>query len=644
MYYLSLAAATVASLFLAHWSLVHWYYDDHTISSSGGGERFLVVRTRNNGVWTGNEAAPFASGFAVDLRTERFVRVFHSDDDAEHFLTSSSIATGSDGSGDGGSCGSRRMHCRVIDLRHRPAPSAGLVTPGFIDNHCHLLLGGHLLSGVRLRDAQNEQQFREEMRRYMQEASPQPEEWVTGGEWNDRHEGFRGQLPHRSWIDDLTPHNPAFLYRMDGHSVLCNSACLRLANITRHTADPEGGMVVRDEDGEPTGVLKDLAINMVQYLVPPPRTMRALQAGMNYALQHGVTTVFEAGAGPSARIGESWEQVQLFRRARRQGKLKVRVHASVELPTWKRLADAVHRNDEGGDAIDGDDYLHIGCLKEFFDGSLGSSTALMFEPYANTNSEDDDVEDDNDGGDRGLQVKPTEVLLEELTHAEREKLQVAVHAIGDRAIKIVLDVFEQVFRESPHGLKRDRRWRIEHAQVLRPQERERFHQIGAIASMQPAHLLDDSAYVERILGAGSAGVRNMFPIRSLRDSGAQIVFGSDWMVADLNPMVSIYAAVTRASLSHPEGYFAEEESVTVEDSLRFYTVNGARALFMDDKLGQIREGFLADFVLLREDPLSLQGDNLARIKDIETEMTVVGGRVRYVSDHLNSLLPSLRAE
>ncbi len=306
-------------------------------------------------------------------------------------------------------------------------------------------------------------------------------------------------------------------------------------------------------NGEPTGVFKDNALDIVDHAVPEPAlelSMRALDTAMSYVAERGVTSVHHMG---------TWHDVAVFRRAHDMGALRTRISAAVPLSTWEKLRDTVAAQGRG------DLWLHIGGLKGFVDGSLGSHTAAMLAPFSDAPS------------DRGLFVTPPEKLYEWTSGADKAGLQVMVHAIGDSAIRTQLNIYERVEREN--GAK-DRRFRIEHAQHIAPSDLPRFAKLGVIASMQPYHAIDDGRWAEHVIGAERA--KTTYAFRSLLASGATLAFGSDWFVAPPTPLVGIYAAVTRRTLddAHPDGWVPEQK-ITVEQALRAYTHGGAVAGFRE---------------------------------------------------------------
>jgi predicted amidohydrolase YtcJ len=477
---------------------------------------------------------------------------------------------------------------RVIDA------AGAFVVPGFIDSHVHFVDGGFRLSSVLLRDAATPAEFTARIKAFA--ATVPAGTWITGGDWD--HEQWGGALPERAWIDSVTGDHPVWINRLDGHMALANSAALRLAGIDAGTADVAGGTIVRDATGAPTGVLKDNAMGLVDRVVPDPSaalTDRAIDAASRYVAAQGVTSVHNMG---------SWGDLAALERAHRERRLRTRVYAAVPLATWKRLA--AHVASQGR----GDDWLRIGGLKGFVDGSLGSHTALMLEPFTDA------------PGDRGLEVTSAADMEARVRGADSAGLHVIVHAIGDRAIRNQLDLFERIARE--HG-PRDRRFRIEHAQHIAPADLPRFAALGVIPSMQPYHAIDDGRWADRVIGPERA--RGTYAFRSLLDHGATVAFGSDWFVAPPTPLEGIYAAVTRRTLDdlRPGGWVPEEK-ITVEEALRAYTSGSASAEFAEDRKGMLRRGMLADFVMIDRD---LTRIDPATIRDARILLTVVGGAVAY---------------
>src|SRR5687768_15894474 len=529
-------------------------------SAQAGPITLAVVNAR---VWTGDSTRPWADAMAV--RGDRIATV-------------------------GSSASIRKMagDARVIDA------GGHMVVPGFIDSHVHFVAGGFRLSSVQLRDATTPAEFIARIKDFAAKAPAGA--WITGGDWD--HERWGGELPRRDWIDSVTPNNPVWVNRLDGHMALANSAALRAAKVTRDSRDVAGGTIVRDANGEPTGVLKDNAMDAVAAVVPDPAPEledRALDAAMAYVAEQGVTTVHNMG---------SWRDLAIFERARGANRLRTRIYAAVPLSTWERLRDTVAARGRG------DAWLRFGALKGFVDGSLGSHTAAMLEPFTDAPA------------DTGLFVNTPEDLYQWVAGADKAGLHVMVHAIGDRAIRTQLDIFERVAKENG---RRDRRFRIEHAQHIAPPEMPRFGQLGVIASMQPYHAIDDGRWADRVIGTERA--KGTYAFRSLIDAGATLAFGSDWFVAPPTPIEGIYAAVTRRTIDdkNPAGWVPEQK-ITVEEALRAYTRGSAYAAFDDAERGILKAGALADFAIIDRDLTRLSPDS---IRDARVSLTAVGGRVVY---------------
>jgi predicted amidohydrolase YtcJ len=522
----------------------------------------------NAKVWTGDPARPWAEAIAAS---------------GEQIVT---VGTTDQVRGAAG-------NAEVIDAGGR------LIVPGFIDTHVHFIDGGFRLASVQLRDAKTREEFVSRIREF---AGTVPAgTWITGGDWD--HSLWGGELPARSWIDAVTPAHPVWIHRLDGHMALANSAALKAAGVTRATRDVPGGEIVRGPDRDPTGVLKDNAMALVDAVVPPPSPQmldRALRAAMEYVNQQGVTSVHNMG---------SWTDLETFARARKAGSLTTRIYAAVPLADWERLRDVVRAREHGGADGRGDDWLRVGGLKGFVDGSLGSHTAAFHEPF------------DDAPNDRGLLVNTPEDLYAWISGADRARLHVMVHAIGDRANDLLLDIYERVAKENG---ERDRRFRIEHAQHLSRAAIPRFARLGVIPSMQPYHAIDDGRWAEKLIGSR---IGTTYPFRSLIDAKARLAFGSDWFVAPPTPLDGIYAAVTRRTLDdrHPDGWVPGQK-VSVEDALRAYTAAGAYASFDEARKGVLAPGRLADFVMLDRDLFEIAPEE---IRDAKVMLTIVGGKVVY---------------
>jgi predicted amidohydrolase YtcJ len=480
---------------------------------------------------------------------------------------------------------------RTIDL------AGGFVLPGFIDSHTHFLNGGFSLSSIQLRDVRTREEFAAKVAAKVKDL--EKGEWVQNGDWD--HELFTPvELPRREWIDSVTPDNPVCVNRYDGHMVLANSAALRISGITKSTPVPPGGEIVKDpKTGEPTGILKDAAADLVFRHIPEPswrEKLKAAEAALKNAVEHGVTSVHEMADASSFEV---------YQQLIRDGKMTARLYVYIPINDVDIYARLKLKTPFGND------YLKIGGLKGFVDGSLGSATAYFFEPYT------------DDPKNRGLlapQMFPEGIMEKRIIEADKAGLQVAIHAIGDRANSLLLDLYEKAAaRNGP----RDRRWRIEHAQHLRPRDIARFGKLGVIASVQPYHAYDDGRWAEKKIG--KERVRYTYPFKSLLDGGAVLAFGSDWTVAPLDPVSGIYAAVTRATSDgkNPGGWVPEEK-ISLDDAIKGYTTGGAYAEFAEKDKGTIRSGKLADIIVLDKDLFKVPAEQLM---DVKVVLTIVGGKV-----------------
>ena len=524
----------------------------------------LVVYGR---VWTGDSAHPWAGGVAVAGDTV--------------------VAVGD----------SSAMAARVGPATRVLDNGAAMVVPGFMDGHLHFTDGGFQLASIDLRPANSPEEFIARLKAFATER--RPGEWILGGDWD--HERWPGApLPRREWIDSVTPNNPVFVYRLDGHMGLANSAALRAARIGRRTRDIPGGVIVRDpRSGEPTGIVKDMAMVPVERAVPEPTPAQrdaALRRALAFAASKGVTAFAHMSVVP-ADLGT-------YLRAKAAGALTARAALYFPLETWRAVADTVARLGRG------DDWVWIGGVKGYVDGSLGSRTALFYAPY------------DDDPATAGLLRTPEDSLRAWIGAADSAGLQVTVHAIGERANGLILDIYDSVARA--HG-PRDRRFRIEHAQHLRAGDIDRIARSGVIASMQPYHAIDDGRWAQKRIGPER--IKGMYVFRSLLDRKAHLGFGSDWTVAPIDPILGIYAAVTRRTLDgkHPGGWMPEQK-ISVEEALRAYTAGDAYGVFAEKTRGRLAPGFKADLVLLDQDLTRIPPEVIERVA---VRTTIVGGRVVY---------------
>lgn len=485
---------------------------------------------------------------------------------------------------------------RVIDLK------GGRVVPGFYDSHLHLLSGGRALSSVYLKDAKDEAEFGKRLKEF--DANTPRDRWMVGGLW-DHDRTFGGQLPTAAMLDKYVKDRPVFIQRYDGHMGVANSAALKIANITAKTKDPAGGVIDRAADGTPTGVLRDNAMSLVGRLIPEPGDEEILEAALaaqKALAESGITSAQDLdGSGAETRR----KLFRTYQKLARDGKLTCRVDLRWPIAFHRELASA------GLSADFGNDFVRVGGVKGFMDGSLGSSTAKMFAPY------------ETDAKNTGVYVTEPDAMRSYVRSADAAGLNVCVHAIGDQANAVLLDVFAEVAKQN--GPK-DRRFRIEHVQHLRPEDYKRFKELSVIASMQPFHVIDDGRWAEGRIGAKRCA--SSYAYRSLLDAGATLAFGSDWPVAPLDVLAGIDAAVNRRTLDgkHPNGWFPEQR-ITVAEAVAAYTMGSAFAAHQEKDRGTLAAGKLADFVLLSVDIFSpAQKDKIAETK---VQMTVVGGKVVF---------------
>jgi predicted amidohydrolase YtcJ len=484
----------------------------------------------------------------------------------------------------------------VLDL------GGALVLPGFTDSHTHFLAGGLALRQVDLRGTKGREEFAARIAARARDLGAG--RWVLGGGW-DHREFDPVEPPRKEWIDAATPDNPVCVNRIDLHTVLANSRALSAAGITKDTVSPPGGEIVRDPvTGEPTGLLKDTASDLVLSRIPEPsfaEKLEAAEGACRHASRHGVTAVHEMADVASYEV---------FAELDRRAGLTVRIDVYVPITDMGTLVRLRERAPSGGGR------LAAAGLKGFVDGSLGSATALFLEPYAD--------EPSSSGIFHG-HMFPEGIMEKRIREADRAGLQVAVHAIGDRANRVLLDILERVIAD--HG-PRDRRWRVEHAQHLHARDIARFGRLGLAVSVQPAHLPSDGCWAEKKIGRER--VRTTYAFRSLIDGGARLLFGSDWNVAPIDPLAGIHAAVTRRTLDGKNsGGWVPEEKVSVEAAVRAYTVNPAWARFVEAERGSLEPGKRADLVVLDRDIFSIPPED---ILGAEVRMTVFDGRIIYRKD------------
>jgi predicted amidohydrolase YtcJ len=521
-------------------------------------------------VWTVDENRPQARALAV--RGERIVLV-GGDDEVRPLIGPAT---------------------RVVEGRGR------LVLPGLHDAHTHFIRSGLEVGQLDLKDAATPEEFGRRIADFARTRPPGG--WITGGNWD--HERFPGgELPTAALIDRYVSDRPVFVTRYDGHMAVANAMALQAGGVKAETADPEGGAIVRKAGGrEPAGVLKDAAMALVDRARPAP-SVADLAEGARKAFaearRFGLTTIHDMLEGPA--------DLEAYEAVRAQGGQTARVYGRWPIAQWAWLAERFRRQGPG------DDLLALRSLKGFADGSIGSSTALFFEPYA------------DDPRNMGLPSDHKDRLAEWGLAADAAGLQLSLHAIGDRAISDVLDLFERL--ERTHG-RRDRRPRVEHDQHIHPRDYARHVPLGVIASMQPYHAIDDGRFLENRIGRQRT--LSTYAFRSFLDAGVRVAFGSDWPVAPLDPIAGLDAAVNRQTLDgkHPEGWYPEQK-ITLAQAVRAYTLEGAYAAFMEDRTGSLAPGKYADVIVLDRDLFALPA---REIRAAKVDLTVLGGRVVYERD------------
>ncbi len=514
----------------------------------------------NAKIWTGDTLNPSATVIAV--KGEKIVYV---GDDATKFTAN-----------------------ETIDVQGKQ------LLPGFTDNHTHFLSAGYALSSVKLKDAMTKEEF---IKRIAEFCKSKPDDtWVMEGSWD--HENWGGELPSKEWVDSITGDHPLFISRYDSHMAFANSKALELAGINKNTVAPLGGVVVKNKDGEPTGVVKDAAMTLVINAITPPTNElldQYFDAAAKHALERGVTNVTDMNS-----FG-GWSDLETYRRAWKTDRMILRMYSFVPLATWERMDSFVQKNGRG------DDMLHWGGLKGYVDGSLGSTTAWFHQPYL------------DDPKTSGLFITDTGLLRKWVLGADKAGLHLGVHAIGDKANDFILSVYDEAAKING---ARDRRFRVEHAQHVRPETIDQFAKQGVIASMHPYHLFDDGIWAYKRLDTNR--LKGTYAFKSMKDKGVKITFGSDWPVAPIDPVYGIYSAVTRITGDgkNPNGWYPDEK-LSIEDALKAYTVTNAYASFLVGKIGILKEGFYADFTILDNNLFEVPKE---KIKDIKALRTVLKGK------------------
>src|SRR5437764_6042359 len=490
----------------------------------------------------------------------------------------------------------RGPQTKVIDGRGK------LLLPGFNDAHVHFIQAGAQLDQVQLTDAATPEEF---VKRLAAQVKKTPKgEWILGGRWYET-KWAKPELPTKDLVDPVTGDIPMFVERYDGHEALANSVAMKLARVDAKTPDVPGGVIMRDAGGNPTGVFKEAAMTLVYKAIRPmthERRFRAARGALKHAASLGVTSV--------QHMNPEFADVAVYSELAEKGELTTRIYAAPMETDWRDQAKVGIRRAWGSS------YLRLGAVKGYADGSLGSRTAYMFEPFA------------DDPGNSGLlsdEMHPPSAMRERVMGAAAAGLQLRVHAIGDRAISMMLDIFGDIEKE--HGYH-DQRFAIEHAQHMAQKDFERFAKLHVIASMQPYHAIDDGRWAEKRLGHDRA--RYSYAWRSFLDHGVTLAFGTDWPVAPLNPVLGLYAAVTRATLDgkNPDGWIPEEK-ITLPEAVGAYTMGSAFAEFQEREKGSITPGKLADMVILSDNILELKPEAIRNMRNVKVDTTILGGKVVY---------------
>ncbi len=492
----------------------------------------------------------------------------------------------------------RKTARKTVDLQ------GAVLMPGIIDAHTHFISGGMSLANVNLVGAFTMQEMQ---RRVAEKVERTPDgDWVVGRGWDHTKRTDEVAWPTKEEIDLVAPDHPVYLARVDGHVGWANSRALALAGITSDSPDPYGGQIMRDEQGEPTGILLETAKNLVQNILPVPDAAareRGLKLALEEAARFGVTSIHDNAPA---------EDMALFRDFHDRGDLTVRVNAlvrgwEVETPFLEPMIAIGARTGTG------DDWIKYGALKLSLDGTLGSRTAGMLEPYS------------DDPGNQGVYRITQEELDPIVERAHKHHIQIALHAIGDGACRMALDSIERAIQKHEWS---DHRHRIEHEQVITREDMLRFPELGIIASLQPCHAVTDLAWVESRVGPER--IKTSYAWRSFVDCGTRICLGTDWPVETLDPRVGLYVSVTRQGLDgNPPGGRWPEECLTIEEALKGYTLDAAWAEFAEDRKGSITPGKLADFTIFADDPTEVEP---ARLLDLEVLATIVDARTVYSTD------------
>jgi predicted amidohydrolase YtcJ len=521
----------------------------------------------NGRIWTGESGNPEAEAFAV---VNGVISAVGSTDEI---------------------MGLAGENCEIFNAEGR------FVVPGFTDSHVHFVLGGFSLLEANMIDVSNRMEFEQVILKHKSRLNPG--DWLKGGGWdNSRWTG--GELPGRIWIDNVCPDFPVYLTRQDLHMAAANSKALEMAGINANTPNPDGGKIDKDsKTGEPTGILRDSAMKMIENIIPNPDDLsyqNAIEAACNEARKFGVTTVHDMAA---------FDDIVHIDKASREEFFTTRIRCFPPMRLMQEIRDI--QNDLNSDP----GLFRICGLKAFTDGSIGSRTAMFFDPYTDA---PDEYGIPNDI------MFPEGNLLRLATEADKAGMQMVIHAIGDKANADLLDIYAEILKK--HGV-RDRRWRIEHAQHLKEEDIKRFRDMDVIASMQPYHCIDDARWIESRVGWERC--RGAYVFKSFLDHNVPVVFGSDWTVAPLDPLSGISAAVNRLPIGAEKAWFPDQK-ISVEEALKSYTTIPPRSVFDESRYGTISPGKAADCVVLSQNLFEI---HLEQISETKVKATIFNGKVVY---------------
>lgn len=477
---------------------------------------------------------------------------------------------------------------QVIDL------GGHFVMPGFNDAHTHLASGGFEKLNVNLVGTKSLEEMKQRIAARVKTAAPG--EWITGRGW-DHTLWAEQKTPTRQDVDAVTGDHPAIFNRVDGHIAVANSVALKAAGITAQSADPHGGKIDRDDKGEPTGILRETAMSEVFSKIPPPtpaQRRRAAELALQDAAQWGIT---------SAQDNSEWEDFLVYEQLKKEGKLTLRIAEWLPFDAPLEKLKEMRSHHPTSDPM-----LHTTMLKGFMDGSLGSRTAAMLAPY------------NDDPKNAGIPRYEQDPLDKKAVERAKAGFQLGFHAIGDRGARMALDAFALAEQASR---KRDFRFRIEHAQVVAPEDYEKFKQFGVIASMQPNHLLTDMNWAEAHIGPDRA--KHSYAWKEFLEDGVVLAFGTDYPVEPITPFRGIYCAVTRKNEAGTKEYLPEQK-LTMDQAIAAYTTGSAYAEFAEQQKGVLEKGRLADFVVLDRDITKVDPEEILKTRVLRT---VVGGRTVY---------------